>query len=152
VPAAPPVRRRPPGRYDAPSRAVPRLVAVALSVLFLGFLVALAWAMYLRFGTGSLPAQVIAFELQDDGVRVEFEVTPPQDGTAWCLVRSRNAAGEEIGREFVEVGPADGGGVVRVEHRLATRDRPVTGEVPRCRATPPADGEPTARPADAPSP
>ncbi len=146
-------RRRPPGRYDAPSRAVPRSLAVVLSVLFLAFLVAIAWTMYQRFGTGSLPLQVRGYEvLGDDAVRVEFDVTPPVDGTAWCLVRARNAAGEVIGREFVPVRPAADGGAVRVEHTIATTDLSVTGEVQRCRPDPPPAGEPTAEPAESVSP
>jgi hypothetical protein len=146
-------RRRPAGRYDPPSRVVSRSVAVVLSVLFLGFLFALAWVLYLRFASDDVPFQLRGYEVVDDSlVIVEFDVTPPADGTAWCLVRARNAIGEEIGREFVPIEPVDGGDAVRVRHELAVTDEAVTGEVPRCRPVPPAAGEPTTAPAEPVSP
>jgi hypothetical protein len=155
VPAAsPPQRpapRRPPGRYDEPSRLGARTVAVLLGVLFLAFAVAITWWLYQRFGTDRVAVQVRTFSvLGDDRVRVEFDVTPPDGVTTWCLVRARNAAGEEVGREFVRVPPPDdaGGRSVRVRHVLPTTDRPVTGEVQRCRPGPPPAGSPTANPTD----
>ena len=143
-PAEPTTRRRPPGRYDTPSRTASRTVAVALAVLLGGFLLAVSWSLYQRYGTEQVPVQVLSFDVRgDDRVVVEFEVTPPADEDVWCYVRARNTRGEEVGRVFLRV-PEDGGQPVRVRHELTTTDRAVTGEVPRCRPTPPADGEPTA--------
>jgi Domain of unknown function (DUF4307) len=138
-------RRRPPGRYDEPSRAVPRALAVLLGALFLGLLVALAFLLYSRWGTPDVPVRPRGFEvLSDTAVRVEFEVTPTAGGEAWCLVRSRGEQGQEVGRVFVRVPAADDGGVVRVDHVLTTSARAVTGEVPRCLPSPPPAEEPTA--------
>ena len=137
-------RRRPPGRYDAPSRAVPRALAVLLGALFLGLLVAIAWVLYQRWGVDDVPVRPRGFEvLSDRRVVVEFEVTPPARGAAWCLVRSRDEPGVEVGRVFVRVPAAPDGGAVRVEQELETTGRAVTGEVPRCLPSPPPDDEPT---------
>ncbi|HVM27424.1 MAG TPA: DUF4307 domain-containing protein [Mycobacteriales bacterium] len=140
-------RRRPPGRYDQRSRAASRSLAVVLSVLFVAFLVSLSWLLYQRSGGEQVPLQLRGYELVgDDVVVVEFDVTPPADGTAWCLVRARQASGEEIGAEHVPVLPRPDGGAVRVRHELTVRGEAVTGEVPRCRPVPPPAGEPTAEP------
>ncbi|HWH29183.1 MAG TPA: DUF4307 domain-containing protein, partial [Mycobacteriales bacterium] len=141
-------RRRPPGRYDEPSRGLPRALAVLLTALFLGLLVAVAWVLYQRYGVDDVPVRPVGFQvLGDDAVRVEFEVTPPEGGTAWCLVRAREVGGTEVGRVFVPVRPRDDGGPVRVEHELDTTQRAVTGEVPRCLPSPPPADAPTADPA-----
>ena len=140
-------RRRPPGRYDEPSRAVPRAAAVLLTVLFLALMVALAWTLYQRYGVDDVPVRPTGFEvLGDDAVRVEFEVTPPDGGTAWCLVRARDEGGAEVGREFVRVPAREDGEPVRVEHVLPTTGLSVTGEVPRCLPRPPPDDAPTTDP------
>lgn len=138
-------RRRPPGRYDPPSRTLPRALAVLLGALFLGLLLAIAWLLYSRWAADDLPMRPRGFEVRSDReVVVEFEVTPPAGGEAWCLVRSRDEPGFEVGREFVRVPAGDDGDAVRVEHVLATTGRAVTGEVPRCVPSPPPDDEPTA--------
>jgi hypothetical protein len=141
----PPDRRRPPGRYDEPPRLASRSLAVLLSVLFVGLLVAVAWALYQRSAADDVALQVRGFEvLGDDAVRVEFDVVPPAGGTAWCLVRAREAGGTEVGHVFVPVLPREDGEAVRVVHELATTERAVTGEVPRCRPVPPPADERTA--------
>ena len=142
-PSAP--RRRPPGRYDEPGRVGQKVTAVVLGAIFLGLIAAAVYAFWVRFSREQVPLQVLGFSvLSDEAVRVEFTVDPP-DERVWCLVRARNEAGAEVGREFVPVDP-DGDGTVRVEHVLATRDLPVTGEVTRCLPVDPPAGEPTARP------
>jgi hypothetical protein len=146
-------RRRPPGRYDPPSKAVSRSVAVVLGVLFLAFMLVIAWTLFQRYGTQDIPLRVRGFDVvSDELVRIDFEVTPPEDGTAWCFVRARNAPGEEVGREFVPVEPLPDGGVVRVVHELTTADTAVSGEVPQCRPSPPGGDEPTSSPATPRSP
>ncbi|MFP5218902.1 MAG: DUF4307 domain-containing protein [Actinomycetes bacterium] len=147
APSAAPARRRPPGRYDEPSRSVPRALAVVLTALFLGLLVAVAWTLYQRYGIDDVPVQPLGFEvLGEDAVRVEFEVTPPPGGTAWCMVRAREEGGAEVGRVFVPVEAREDGEPVQVEHVLETTDLPVTGEVPRCLPSAPPDDAPTADP------
>jgi hypothetical protein len=47
-------------------------------------------------------------------------------------VRARAADGSEVGREEIPVDPPAGVTRPRVVHRLATTERPVTGEVQRC--------------------
>ena len=137
-------RRRPEGRYDAPSRVGQRSLALLLSVLFVALLVAIAAALFQRITGDRVSARVIDFQVQSDrSVRIDFEVLKPEGSAAYCIVRSRGADGAEVGRAVVEV---DGRGtpdrVVRREYDLTTRARAVTGEVGRCSASP----IPTTRP------
>jgi len=144
----PPQRRRPPGRYDEPSRPAARALAVLLSLLFLALLAAIAMALYNRYDTQRLALQERGFVVESDrSVRVDFAVSPPAGETAWCIVRARNAAGVEVGAQFVPVRqPAPSQEPVQVSSTLATRERAVTGEVPRCVLAPPPEGAPTAQP------
>ena len=146
--AGPPQRRRPPGRYDEPSQLSARILAVVLSVLFVALVAAIAFALYDRYGTERIPLQQRGFSVESDrAVRVDFNVTPPPGETAWCVVRARGATGAEVGAEYVPVRqPAGSSEAVRVEHLLPTTERAVTGEVPRCRLSPPPAGAPTAQP------
>jgi hypothetical protein len=129
-----PVRRRPPGRYDEPSKATQRAVAVLLGGLFLGLVGAVAFSLYSRIGADPVREQVRRYAvLSDTSVRVDFRVTKDAGATAYCIVRARNAAGAETGRDVVEVGPAaDGAQQVDVSHVLTTVERPVTGELRGC--------------------
>ena len=138
-------RRRPPGRYDEPSRAAARALAVVMAVLLAAFVAAVVLALYQRYGDDRLALQARGFDVRsDDVVVVEFDVTPPAGETVWCFVRARSRAGLVVGREFVPV--RGEGDPVRVEHPLTTSDRAVSGEVPRCSpSSPPADA-PTAEP------
>jgi len=145
TPALP--RRRPPGRYDEPSRTEARAIAVLLSVLFVGLLAAVAFTLFTRYGSDRVTVQERGFTvLSDDAVRVRFAVTAPQSETAWCLVRARRADGAEVGAVYVPVTPEAGtSGPVEATHELSTTDRAVTGEVPRCTLSEPPTGTPTAR-------
>ena len=145
---APPPRRRPPGRYDEPSRTTARVIAVLLSLLFVAVLAAVAVALYNRYGTEQLALRERGFAVQSDrAVRVDFSVSPPPGETAWCIVRARGASGVEVGAQFVPVRqPAASQQPVVVSSTLPTTARAVTGEVPRCALAPPPEGEPTAQP------
>jgi hypothetical protein len=134
-----PVRRRPPGRYDEPSKATQRVVAVLLGGLFVALVGAVAFSLYSRLGADPVREQVRRYAvLSDTSVRVDFRVTKDPGVTAYCIVRARNAAGAETGRDVVEVGPApDGGPRVEVSHVLTTVERPVTGELRGCALTRP---------------
>ena len=126
-------RRRPAGRYDEPSRLAGRLAAVVLGVLFLAFVLVLAWTLFVRYGQPGVRAQVVTFSTGERQVAVEFDVAAEAGRPVTCVVRARNAAGAEVGRELVEVRPlTEGQRSVRVRHVLATTDVPVTGEVQRC--------------------
>ncbi len=144
----PPQRRRPPGRYDEPSRTTARVIAVLLSLLFVAVLAAVAVALYNRYGTEQLALRERGFEVQSDrAVRVDFSVSPPPGETAWCLVRARSASGVEVGAQYVPVRqPAASQEPVAVSSTLPTIERAVTGEVPRCALAPPPAGAPTGQP------
>ena len=131
-------RRRPPGRYDEPSRLGGRVTAVVLGLLFLAVLVAAAFTLWVRFGVERAEPSVIDFQvLSDDVVRIDVQVRKPEGEAAYCLLRARGADGAEVGREVVEVAaPGDPASVVRLEHDLATRDRAVTGEAVVCSLQP----------------
>jgi len=138
-------RRRPPGRYDEPSRGSSRRTGVVLAVVAAGLVAALVWTLFQRYGPDGLALQVRGFDVPgDDRVVIAFEVTPPAGGTAWCLLRARDRAGLEVGRQFVPV--RGDGDPVRVEQELATTGRAVSGEVPRCSSSAPPPDAPTAEP------
>jgi hypothetical protein len=141
-------RRRPPGRYDEPSRAPARALAVVLSVLFLALLAAIGLLLYGRYGAAQLALQERGFAvLSDDAVRVDFAASPPEGERVWCLVRARRADGAEVGARFVPVERAEGArGPVELSYTLPTTDRAVTGEVPRCTEGEPPAGTPTGQP------
>ena len=132
-------RRRPDGRYDQPSLVGQRVLAVLLGVLFVGLLVAVGLALYDRFvGAEDVRGRVISFDVQSDRLVVlDVEVSKPAGGKAYCVLRARNEAGAEIGRD-VAVLDAVGtpGTVVRGQFPLATTARSVTGELAQCTGTP----------------
>lgn len=131
-------RRRPTGRYDEPSRLGARIVAVVLSVLFIGLLAAIVAALYPRLTGQSVQARVIDFQVRSDRVvTIDVEVVKEEGGAAYCLLRARGADGAEVGREVVVVAePGTPGRTVRLEHDLATTARAVTGEEAGCLPTP----------------
>ena len=140
MPPAPPVRRRPPGRYDEPSLVGQRILAVLLAGAFVALVVSIVLSFYSRFGRAELRFQEIGFSvLSDSAVRVDFAVTfadAPPDAPAYCTVRSRDGVGREIGRQLVEV-PRGRDDRAVVSHVLATSRRAVTGEVDGCSLQPP---------------
>jgi hypothetical protein len=128
-----PARRRPPGRYDEPSRVASRALAVVLGVLFLGLVGAVAWTLFDRYGNPGVRYQVVGYSTGQDRVTVDFEVAAEQGREVTCVVRARNRAGAEVGRELVDIEPlTEQQRSVRVRHELRTTDVPVTGEVQRC--------------------
>jgi hypothetical protein len=153
-PAAPPgrpQRRRPPGRYDEPSRSTARALAVVLVVLFAGLVATVTWTLYQRYGTPSTDVQVRGYSvLSDRAVRVDVDVAPPRGRTVYCLLRARDRYGAEVGRVFVPV--TGGTGSVRLHQVVPTTGRAVTGEVPQCTVAAPPSDEPTAAPQTGTSP
>ena len=147
-----PLRRRPPGRYDEPSRTTARALAVVLVVLFAGLVAAVTWTLYQRYGTPSTDVQVRGYSvLSDRAVRIDVDVAPPSGRTVYCLLRARDRAGAEVGRVFVPVTGMTGRSL-RLHQVLATTGRAVTGEVPQCTVAAPPPDEPTAAPETSASP
>ncbi len=117
-------RRRPPRVFYA----VAAVLGVALLIVVL--------VVAQRVSSPDVSYGVRSFHTGDHEVRVVFEVNKPASAVATCVVRSRNRAGAEVGREEVTVGPQPAGRrLVVVSHVLRTRDVPTTGEVGGCRLT-----------------
>ena len=130
-------RRRPPDRYDPPSRLAARLLAVLLTVLLLALVAAVGNLIYRGTGGDDVDARVLTFSAQSDAMRMELEVTKPSGSRAYCVVRSRTREGVEVGRVVVVVDPVGTAEEkVRVTHVLATTGRPATAEAGRCSASP----------------
>ncbi|SCL54444.1 protein of unknown function [Micromonospora citrea] len=129
----------PPGRYGRrrePGRRRPLLVAL-LAVALVAVLSLIAVRLYRQYGDPNYDAQVITYTgITDSQVLVDFRVTVPEGGSAVCLLRARDRAGAEVGREEVTVAARPDQRQVTTQHRLATSARPFVGEVVRCR--PPA--------------
>jgi hypothetical protein len=108
------------------------VAALLAAVVLAG--VAMAYQLTRQYGPGR-PYDVTVerfYDVTDHQVVVEFTVVVPPGESAVCAVRARAAHGGEVGREEVLVDPPPGVDRPRVTHRLATSERPVTGEVQRC--------------------
>ena len=103
------------------------LVALALAA-GLG----IAVVAYQNLGSPGVSGTVTAFTTTSEHVDITFTVHRDEPGKhAMCLVRARSDSGAEVGRAEVPVAPDDR--QTRLTYRLATSDRPVTGEVIGCR-------------------
>jgi hypothetical protein len=124
----------PPGRYGRrrSGRKAPRtLVAIGIVLT----IAAMGWVglrLYLAYGETDYSASVTRFTLGEREVAVEFTVRVPAGKTASCLVRARNRAGAEVGRQTVEVPAGPEPDKTVMTYRLITTDKPVTGEVRGC--------------------
>jgi hypothetical protein len=101
------------------------LIAVAL---VLGTLVA-----YIVFRNSQQEVQGVEVDHQIVSATqdlVSYEVHKPASMTVTCIIRARNGAGEEVGRQEITI--ADHKSVVRGTFHLATSDLAVTGEVQDC--------------------
>ena len=144
VPSA--ARRRPPGRYDPPPLLGQRVLAVLLTLLFVGVLVAVGSFAWDRFGGEQVRGQVRAFEIRSDSeVVLELEAAKTSGARAYCVIRARGADGLEVGRD-IAVLDAEGTSaeVARGSFVLATSARAVTAELAGCTS------EPLSRPSSAP--
>lgn len=138
--ATPPAPGFPPGRYGR--RREPRhrprwvrlatLAALLAAVVLAGTVAAAVLARQYGPGRPYQPTVERYYNITDSQVVVEFTVAVPAGETAICAVRARGEHGREVGREEVRVTPPPGVGRPRVVHRLATTERPATGEVQRC--------------------
>ena len=122
----------PPGRYGRRREARPRRRWVAFVAAGLVIVAALAISIRLfrQYGQPEYDPKVQRFyDVADNGISVEFEVRKPADKVATCIVRARSKSGLEVGAANVD---APVGARVLVKYRLATTERPVVVEVPRC--------------------
>lgn len=126
------------GRYDSPASWQQRMLAVALSILFVAFVGTVVVTLTGRAFSGEPAASVIGFSVtSDSAVAVRFEVRKQPGGRAFCIVRARGRDGREVGRDVAEV-DADGSPTsqVRTSFTLRTTARAVTGEVEGCTSEP----------------
>lgn len=125
-------RRRDPRRWGGGRLRVAVVAFAVLGVVLAG--TAVAYSLTQQYGPGRAydPRVERFYDVTDEHVVVEFSVRVPEGETAVCAVRARDRDGAEVGREEVRVDPPTGDIYARVEHRLATTQRPVTGEVQRC--------------------
>jgi hypothetical protein len=92
--------------------------------------VAVATALYLRYGDPDYRARVVSYtDVTDRQIVITFRVRLPEGRGAVCAVRARSSDGAEVGRAEVPV-PA---GTAEVRYTLTTTARPFVGEVLRCR-------------------
>ena len=125
----------PPGRYGrrrTPNRLNKPLVGL-LAVALLAMMVFFGVRLYRAYGDQDYSAEVTRFTTSETGVTMEFIVRLPAGGKAECVVRARNAAGIEVGRATVPVSAGAEPKRTVATYRLATRGRPVTGEISGCR-------------------
>ncbi|MFG3644976.1 DUF4307 domain-containing protein [Micromonospora sp. NPDC047762] len=124
------------GRRRAPGGKRRRTLMAALALLALvATLTVISVRLYRQYGDPVYDAQVITYtDITDKQVLVDFRVTVPSGGSAVCVLRARDRAGAEVGREEVTVTADPGDRHVTTRHRLTTTARPFIGEVLRCRA------------------
>jgi hypothetical protein len=132
TPSAAPVF--PPGRYGRrrePRRArrwIPAVIAVVAVVAGL----ALALRLHQQYGERAYDAELVRYtDVTDTQVVVHFRVSLPAGKSATCTVRARNRAGVEVGRAQVPVPPGPDRRPL-ITYRLATSERPVSGEIQGC--------------------
>ena len=133
-PTSPPVF--PPGRYGRRRSPQGRLGRRLPFLLTAGGIVAglaLTILLYSWHGNPEYSSRVISYQLADDHLTVTFEVFKPANQLGMCHVRSRSAAGAEVGAADVPVGT---GGHVTLTYTLATTGKPFTVEVTRCGRAP----------------
>jgi uncharacterized protein DUF4307 len=116
-------RRRQPLRRMLVLATAAVAVAVALSWL--------AWAA-VRGSSPAVDGGVVSFDVVSaNAVRVTVEVVRDPSTPAVCVLRARDASGEEVGRREVRV-PTGGGRRRVLEWTVPTRGRAVTGELESC--------------------
>ncbi|MBB5870342.1 hypothetical protein F4553_003721 [Allocatelliglobosispora scoriae] len=124
----------PPGRYGRRRSGKPtsRLLIGVLAVIMLAMTGWIGVRLYQAYGDTDYSSAVTRFSLADREVSVEFIVRIPAGASASCIVRARNAAGVEVGRDMIVVDAGVDPARTVATHRLVTSDRPVTGEVEGC--------------------
>ncbi len=124
----------PPGRYGrrrthgGPAKPLVALVIVAA----LGLMAFIGLRLYRAYGDQDYSAEVTRFTTTEGAVDVEFIIRLPEGGRAECVVRARDASGLEIGRSTVTVAAGVEPKRTVATYRLATKGKPVTGELAGC--------------------
>jgi hypothetical protein len=124
----------PPGRYGRrrADRRVPRWVPILLILAVVAAGLAITFRLTDQYGHGPYDAELVGFtDVTNAQVVVHFRVYLPAGKSAVCVVRARSRDGLEVGRAEVDVPPNTSRQPV-VTYRLATHERPVTGEVTGC--------------------
>ncbi|TDC36022.1 DUF4307 domain-containing protein [Micromonospora sp. 15K316] len=122
------------GRRRDPGRRRSKVPAVAALVVLLVALSVISVRLYRQYGDPNYDAQVITYtDITDNQLRLDFRVTVPSGGSADCLLRARDRAGNEVAREQTTVTAAPGERHVTVQHQMKTTGRAFIGEVLRCR-------------------
>jgi len=117
--------------HRAPSRAGRGLWLVAVAVPIFATLCWWLWVA-VDHSTPDLTWQLVGFDAEtDSSVEVNWLVDRDARSPVDCVLRARDAAGEEVGRDRVPV-PTGGGERVDMTWTLRTSSRPVTGEVLGC--------------------
>jgi hypothetical protein len=107
------------------------VLAALAGVLGMGLLVLLFFT-WQRFESHGTTFTTLSYEVvSDTAVQVRFSVPLTPGATVYCVVRARDAAGAEVGRDDVRVGPQRTSPVL-VTHVLTTVRRAATGEVTHC--------------------
>lgn len=135
---APTSRRRPPDRYDEPSKVGQRVLAVILSVLFLGLIAAIGSTLFSRYGADAVRGEVSGYDVRSDSeVVIELQASKSAGKAAYCVIRARSREGTEVGRD-VAVLDAEGSPerTVRGTFPIATTARAISGEVVACTTKP----------------
>ena len=125
----------PAGRYGRrrEHRSTPRWMVAIAALAVVAVTTVMGYSLYQAYGVGDYRASVTSFtEVTDNQVVVTFLVRLPEGGSARCVVRARDITGAETGREEIMVKAGPDPGATVASHRLATRSRPVTGEVQGC--------------------
>ena len=130
--------RRPAGRYDAPSLAGQRILAVLLALTVIALVAAVIRLLVTRAINDNPSAKVTGYSVVgDESVLVRFNVRKQAGSQAFCIVRARGADGREVGRDVAAVDPVGTQEKeLASEYLLTTTARAVTGEVAGCSKAP----------------
>lgn len=91
--------RLPEGRYGRSSDArADRRLRTAAIVLGAVLAVVIGWLGYHYVAGSTISAQVVAFSVSDDAVKVHLEVHKDAGAEGYCTLRSQNVDGAEVGR------------------------------------------------------
>ncbi len=125
----------PAGRYGRrrSGRRTPRWQVAIGAALVAAVAAVIGVNLYRAYGDGDYTASVTGYQADDSGIVITFLVRLPEGNAGRCVLRARDASGQEAGREEITVVPGPDPERTVVSHRLATRSRAVTGEVQGCR-------------------
>ncbi|MHB9859453.1 DUF4307 domain-containing protein [Streptomyces sp. YIM S03343] len=121
----------PEGRYGRSSdERADRKLRTAAIVLGAVLAVVVGWLGYHYVAGSKISAQVVAFSVTDDAVKVHLEVHKDSGAKGYCTLRSQNADGAEVGRADFRFS----GGATQIDKvvTLRTTSRGSTAELLGC--------------------